>query len=151
LGPHSARAARFPCGVRSRCAGAQRKSDVYIEALQAYLDHLNPGGLVAITRWLGNPPRDTVKLFATAIAALQAGFGSSPGESDPGERLVLLHGWNTATLLVKNSRFTRDQIAALRNFAAERQFDLAWYPGMESDEANRYNRLAKPTSGRRNS
>jgi len=39
-----------------------------IEALQAYLDHLSPGGLVAITRWLGNPPRDTVKLFVTAIA-----------------------------------------------------------------------------------
>ena len=129
-------------------AGVQALSEspMYtIEALQAYLDHLNPGGLVAITRWLGNPPRDTVKLFATAIAALQAGFGSSPGETDPGKRLVLLHGWNTATLLVKNSRFTRDQIAALRNFAAERQLDLAWYPGMEGDEANRYNRLAKPT------
>ena len=129
-------------------AGVQALSEspMYtIEALQAYLDHLNPGGLLAITRWLGNPPRDTVKLFATAIAALQVGFGSSPGETDPGKRLVLLHGWNTATLLVKNSRFTRDQIAALRNFAAERQFDLAWYPGMEGDEANRYNRLAKPT------
>src|SRR5215472_12567804 len=129
-------------------AGVQALSEspIYaIEALRAYLDHLNPGGLVAITRWLGNPPRDTVKLFATAIAALEAGFGSSPGETDPGERLVLLHAWNTASLLVKNSRFTRDQIAALRNFAAERQFDLAWYPGIKGDEANRYNRLAKPS------
>ena len=100
-------------------AGVQALSEspMYtIEALQAYLDHLSPGGLVAITRWLGDPPRDTVKLFATAIAALESGFGSSPGETDPGERLVLLHGWNTATLLMKNSRFTRDQIAALRNF-----------------------------------
>jgi len=28
---------------------------------------------------------------------------------------------------------------------SERQFDLAWYPGVTGDEVNRYNRLAKPT------
>jgi hypothetical protein len=129
-------------------AGVQALSEspIYtIEALQAYLEHLNPGGFVAVTHWLGNPPRDTVKLFATAIAALEANVWTSPGETDAGEWLVLLHGWNTATLLVKNGHFTRDEIAALRSFAAERQFDVAWYPGMRGDEANRYNRLAKPT------
>jgi hypothetical protein len=129
-------------------AGVQALSEspIYtIEALQAYLDHLNPGGLVAITRWLGHPPRDTVKLFATAIAALETGVGTGSGGTDPGDRLVLLHGWNTATLLLKNGRFTHDEITSLRSFAAERQFDLAWYPGMAGDEANHYNRLAKPT------
>ena len=129
-------------------AGVQALSEspIYtIEALQAYLGHLNPGGLVAITRWLGHPPRDTVKLFATAIAALETGVGTGSGGTDPGDRLVLLHGWNTATLLLKNGRFTHDEIASLRSFAAERQFDLAWYPGMPGDEANHYNRLAKPT------
>jgi len=129
-------------------AGVQALSEspIYtIEALQAYLDHLNPGGLVAITRWLGNPPRDTIKLFATAIAALEAHVATGPGATDPGERLVLLHGWNTSTLLLKNGPFTEAEIAALHSFAAERQFDLAWYPGMRGDEANRYNRLAKPT------
>jgi hypothetical protein len=129
-------------------AGVQAlgESPIYtIEALQAYLDHLTPGGLVAITRWLGNPPRDTVKLFATAIAALEADVGTSPGSAGPGERLVLLHGWNTATLLLKNGPFTEAEVAALHSFAAARQFDLAWYPRMRGDEANRYNRLAKPT------
>ena len=129
-------------------AGVQALSEspIYtIEALQAYLDHLNPGGLVAITRWLGNPPRDTIKLFATAIAALEAQVATGPGATDPGERLVLLHGWNTSTLLLKNGPFTEAEIAALHSFAAERQFDLAWYPGMRGDEANRYNRLTKPT------
>ena len=129
-------------------AGVQALSEspIYtVEALRAYLDHLTPGGLVAITRWLGNPPRDTLKLLATAIAALEARTETSLGETDPGKRLVLLHGWNTATLMVKNGPFTRDEIAVLRSFAAERQFDLAWYPGIGGDEANRYNRLAKPT------
>jgi len=129
-------------------AGVQALSEspIYtIEALRAYLDHLTSGGLVAITRWLGNPPRDAFKLLATATAALETDVVPGPSEINPGERLVLLHGWNTATLLVKNGRFTRDEIAALHSFAAERQFDLAWYPGMRGDEANRYNGLAKPS------
>jgi hypothetical protein len=120
---------------------ALNESSIYtIEAFQAYLRHLAPGGMLAITGWLGNPPRDTLKLLATAIAALEAG-----GETRPGERLALLHSWNTATLLVKNGTFTRDELAALGSFAAERQFDLAWYPGIVSGQANRYNRMAKPT------
>jgi spermidine synthase len=160
---HIAEARSFVAGSRRRwdlielalldsyaasAAGLQALSEspIYtIEALRAYLDHLNPGGLVAITRWLGNPPRDVIKLLATAIAALEADAGTSPGETDPAERLALLHGWNTATLLVKKGRFTRAEIAALRRFAAERQFDVAWHPGIRGDDANRYNRLAKPT------
>ena len=124
-------------------AGVQALSEspIYtIEAIQAYLDHLAPGGMLAITRWLGNPPRDTLKLFATAIQALQIG-----GVTDPGEHLVLLHSWNTATLLVKNDPFSREEILVLRNFTTERQFDPAWFAGMRGDEANRYNRMAKPT------
>jgi len=129
-------------------AGVQALSEspIYtVEALQAYLDRLNPGGLIAITRWLGNPPRDMLKLFATAVVALETHAATSAGEADAGERLVLLHGWNTATLFVKNGHFAHEEIAALRNFAAERQFDLAWYPGLRADEANRYHRMAKPT------
>ena len=56
-------------------AGVQalRESPIYtIEAVSAYLDHLAPGGMLAITRWLGRPPRETLKLFATAISALEA-------------------------------------------------------------------------------
>src|SRR5207244_2019159 len=75
---------------------ALRESPIYtVEAVRAYLDHLAPGGMLAITRWLDNPPRETLKLFATAIAALEA-----EGETLPARRLVLLNGWSTATLLV---------------------------------------------------
>ena len=43
---------------------------------------------------------------------------------------MLLHGWNTSTLLLKNGPFTEAEIADLHSFAAERQFDLAWYPSI---------------------
>jgi len=125
---------------------ALNESPIYtIEALESYLDHLSPGGMVAIIRWLGNPPRDTLKLLATAIAAVEARAVSNPRDLGASERLVVLHSWDTAMLLMKNDRFTRDEIVALRGFTAERQFDLDWYPGIAGDEANRFHRLANPT------
>jgi len=110
-----------------------------VEALQAYLDRLNPGGLLCITRWVDLPPRDGVKLFATAVTALEA-----RNVEDPGSRLAWVRGWNSVTLIVKNGELTGKQIGALREFAGSRQFDVAYYPGMSRDEANRYNILSAP-------
>ncbi|MDS4020773.1 MAG: SAM-dependent methyltransferase [Candidatus Competibacter sp.] len=110
-----------------------------VEALRTYLDHLRPGGLLAITRWVTLPPRDALKLFATAVAALEA-----QGVPEPGARLVMIRGWKTATLLVKNGPFTPAEIAAVRAFCAARAFDPVWYPGMTPDVANRHNVLDRP-------
>src|SRR3989338_7624776 len=111
-----------------------------VEALQAYLSRLTPDGMLAFTRWLTLPPRDALKLFATAVAALERS-----GVPNPSSRLVMIRGWKTVTLLVKNSAFTANEIAALKEFSRTRSFDLAWYPGMRADEANRYNLLAQPS------
>ena len=51
-------------------AGVHSLSESYlytVEALREFLGHLRPGGLLAITRWLRVPPRDSLKLFATAL------------------------------------------------------------------------------------
>jgi spermidine synthase len=127
-------------GVAS--AGLYGLSESYlytVEALQTYLDRLAPGGVLSITRWLTLPPRDSLKLFATAIAALE-----ETGVPDPASRLVMIRGWKTVTLLVKNSDFSPDEIAAIKEFGRTRSFDLAYYPGMRAEEANRYNMLAQP-------
>ena len=110
-----------------------------VEALQSYLDRLNPGGLVGITRWIDLPPRDGIKLFATAVSALKA-----RGVTDPGRQLAWIRGWNSNTLMVKNGALTGEQIDALRAFADDRLFDLAYYPGMLRSDANRHNILAEP-------
>ncbi|RPH97217.1 MAG: SAM-dependent methyltransferase, partial [Lysobacterales bacterium] len=123
-------------------AGAQALSESYlytVEAFGRYLERLEPGGLLAITRWLKIPPRDNLKLAATAIEALRRA-----GVADPGRRMVMIRGWNTATLLVRNGEFSEQDIAAVRAFAREHSFDTAWYPGMPAGEANRYNRLERP-------
>lgn len=109
-----------------------------VEALQTNLSRLTPGGMLAVTRWLTLPPRDALKLFETAVSALE-----HSGVTNPAARLVMIRGWKTVTLLVKNSDFTAGEIAAIKEFSRTRSFDLAYYPGMRADEANRYNLLAQ--------
>jgi len=110
-----------------------------VEALRSYLRVLSPGGFVAITRWIKLPPRDTLKIFATAAEAL-----ASSGIASPGNHLVLIRGLQTSTLLMKNRPLTPAEIALTREFCAARAFDLAWYPGMPDSEANRFNVLSSP-------
>jgi spermidine synthase len=119
---------------------ALAESHLYtVEALRTYLRRLRPGGILAVSRWLKLPPRDSLKLFATALAALTA-----EGAADPARHLVLVRSWNTTTLLVGNAPFADRDIAAIRTFAADRAFDLAYYPGMRRAEANRHNILTEP-------
>jgi spermidine synthase len=123
-------------------AGLYALSESYlytVEALQDDLGHLQPGGLLAITRWVSLPPRDALKLFAAAVVALERS-----GVADPASRLALVRSWRTSTLLIKNGALSSQDIAAIKAFCAARSFDVAFYPGMRSEEANRYNVVAPP-------
>ncbi len=123
-------------------AGLYALSENYlytIEALHDDLRHLREGGLLAITRWVTLPPRDALKLFGAAVAALQRS-----GVADPGSRLAMVRSWQTNTLLVKNGAFDAADIGAIKAFCAERSFDVAFYAGMRAQEANRYNVVERP-------
>jgi SAM-dependent methyltransferase len=123
-------------------AGLYALSENYlytVEALEDQLRHLRPGGLLAITRWVTLPPRDALKLFAAAAAALERS-----GIADPGSRLALIRSWKTSTLLVRNGAFGSADLAAIKAFCVERSFDVAFYPGMKAEEANRYNVVEAP-------
>ncbi len=110
-----------------------------VEAFRDYHARLNPGGLLAVTGTLESPPRSAPRLFATAVAALE-----QAGIAEPGRRLVLIRGWRSFTLLLRNGEFGPQDIAAIREFTEARSFDLAYYPDMPAELANRYNRLPEP-------
>ena len=132
---------QIPLGASwgAAAAGAAQGHGLTVEALSAYLEALEPGGLLSATLWIKLPPRDAVKLFATAAEALEA-----IGAEAPGEHLALIRGWSTATLVAGRDPLTPSQVAALRAFAEARSFDLAWLPGMAASEANRFNVLERP-------
>jgi len=126
-------------GAASAGLPALNESYLYtVEAIENFLTRLAPGGLVAITRWIKLPPRDSIKLLATAAQALRRS-----GVADPGRQLVLIRGWKTSTLLIKNGIFSDSEIAAVKRFSDARSFDLAYIPGITPGEANRYNLLER--------
>ena len=110
-----------------------------VEALRSYLDHLTRGGVLSITRWLKMPPRDNIKLFATAVEALE----SFP-ELKLGQHIIQLRGWKTCTTLIKRTPFERAEIDAIVEFCRNRSFDLCYFPGIASDIVNHYNVLERP-------
>jgi hypothetical protein len=123
-------------------AGLYALSENYlytVEAFSQYLQRLEPGGILSITRWIKMPPRDGLKIFSTVIEALEQG-----GITDPGRHLAMIRSWNTSTLLVKNEPFTSSDIDKFKAFSRERWFDLAYYPGITRVEVNRYNQMQEP-------
>jgi spermidine synthase len=123
-------------------SGIQALNENYlytVEAVKRYLGLLEPGGMLAITRWLRVPPRDSLKLAATVIEALQ-----QRGADAPGMHLAMVRSWNTFTLLVRNGVFSQEETHAIAAFADERFFDTVHYPSMPANRANRFNRLERP-------
>jgi hypothetical protein len=125
-------------GASSSGLHALNESYLYTcEAIDLYLSRLQPGGYLALTRWVSLPPRDSLKLFNTVVSSLR---GS--GIEEISGRLLLIRSWQTSTLLVKNGLWTEAELEKLKAFARQRSFDLAWYPGISESEVNRYNKLA---------
>ena len=128
--------------VSASAAGTHALSESYLYTLEAFTDlyqHLTPGGIISITRWLKTPPRDMIRLFGTAVVALEQSDGAVPAQ-----QLAMIRGWRTGTLLIKKGAFNAADRAAVQNFCRERSFDLAYYPQMPEVEANRYNQLMEP-------
>ncbi|TFG49962.1 MAG: SAM-dependent methyltransferase [Candidatus Brocadiia bacterium] len=116
---------------------ALNESHLYtVEAISRALDRLRQGGLLCITRMIKEPPRDSIKMFATIVQALQ-----SRGVAEPGRCVFMIRGLSTATIAVSPNPLSDTQIAEARDFASKRMFDLVHAPGIRPDEVNRFNVL----------
>lgn len=115
-------------------AGAYALTENFIytrQALEQYLDHLKPDGIVDITRPLLRPPRETLKLAVTWVQVL-----SERGEAHPESHIVILAGQGQGSFfgvpwgltMVKKSPFTESEVATIEAWANERQFQVAYAP-----------------------
>ena len=123
-------------------AGLYAMSESYlytVEAIKEYMRHVGPGGYLALTRWIKMPPRDEVKLLATVITALKQN-----SSAEPGRQMLMIRGWQTSTLLVKNGMVSTEEIQRLNRFCDERGFDPVYYPGLNEADANRFNIQRQP-------
>ncbi|MDR7135559.1 hypothetical protein J2X06_002768 [Lysobacter niastensis] len=124
-------------------AGVQAASEQYaltVEAMRDYLHKLTPDGMVVVTRWNKQPPRDELKLFATAIEALRA-----EGVRQPGSHLAAIRNWDASTWVIARQPLSEQALAALRIFIDEQGFDPVHVPGYRMPAADRFHVLEPPT------
>jgi len=122
-------------------AGAYSLSENYhytVEAFAEYYQHLAPGGILSVTRWIQVPPSEGIRLMPLATAALK-----ELGITDPEQHIAAIRSFQTITLLVKESPFNRQDIATIKDFCDKLGFDVVYFPGIDAADLNRYNVLPR--------
>ncbi len=131
---------QFPLNMAGQRAALRPSFQLTKEGLKACLLHLRPGGLAAITQWAQLPPRDSLRLFLTALILLE-----DLGIERPGEHMALIRSWRTTTLLIRRDPFGSSDLRKIRDFCSRLAFDLVHIPGMQPENVNYYNRLRVPS------
>jgi SAM-dependent methyltransferase len=119
-----------------------------LEAFQDYFRHLTDDGILTFSRWyVPQAPGETLRLVGLGLAAWQRMGVDHPErnlmvvanvKSDWAEREPL------ATMLLKRSTFTAEEIATMQKVAADLGFEVLYAPGMA--EGNEIVRLAVASS-----
>jgi len=96
-----------------------------VDAIEDYLEHLKPGGILSMTRYLDWD--EVLRLTNTMIEELQEdGVANIPG------RLVVIaepkKGFHRATVLLKNGIFTEDEVATLKALRATNHSTIVHAP-----------------------
>ncbi len=95
-------------------AFALTENNLYtVDAFREYIRHLDPDGMLSITRWEFENPREALRLISLGVEALR-----EEGVSKPETHFIvfgdgaLSHFGTRATMLLKRSAFTAAEIAA---------------------------------------
>lgn len=109
------------------------------ETFAALLEHLQPGGILVLTRWLQSPPTESLRALATLSAALR-----TVGIDEPRDQLVAFRSLRTMTFLVSLDPWLAADLDTLRSFVSDRGYDMVWAPDIDAGETNRHARLPQP-------
>jgi hypothetical protein len=114
-------------------AFALTENNLYtVEAFQEYLDHLEPGGVLNVSRPNREGINEALRATVLAMEALRR-----EGVSDPERNVVVLLGRYTSpfntfaygTVLAKKEPFTAAELAEVKRLAAARSEGVAFAPG----------------------
>jgi len=95
-----------------------------VEAMLDYLSHLQRGGLVSISRFLTEPPGESIRLMAVALEAV-----ARTGSFDPAAHVAVIGCRNVATLLVGRDPLSAEDLVRIRSLAERFRFRIVRLPG----------------------
>ena len=108
-----------------------------LEAWRTFLDRVEPGGVLTVSRWA---TIETSRMVALAVAALL-----ERGVTAPREHLALLGAGLVKTLIVGRDPLTAGDAATLRRVADEKGFTVVALPDMHAADPDLESVLAAPS------
>ena len=107
-----------------------------VEAFDDYVDHLDDDGVLTITRWVS----DGLRLVSLAQAACEKrGW-------DPRTRIAVVQQNDVATVMLKRSPLTDEDVARLRRDADALDFRVLYAPAAPGQPVSSGRRQAKPVA-----
>jgi predicted membrane-bound spermidine synthase len=112
-------------------AFALSENNLYtVEAFREYLSHLSDGGVLALTRWGFEPPRESLRLVSLAVEALKELGERAPAQHVMAVREGSVVGWGARdTVVFSRQPFTAADIAQARGDIAEARMTAVYLPG----------------------
>ncbi len=120
-------------------AFALSENNLYtVEAFQEYLRHLTPEGVLSITRWEFETPREALRLVSLGLEALRR-----EGATAPASHFVIVADnalnsmGTTATFLMKRTPFSSEEVGRVRDLVATggKTMNIVAAPGVQLDNA----------------
>lgn len=96
-----------------------------VDAWRIFYHHLKPGGLITFSRWYSGA--QTHRLFAVAWAMLL-----DQGVENPERNIALLSADRISTIVVSNQPLSEEDLAKIRTFAHEMDFQVLFLPGEQT-------------------
>ena len=102
------------------------------DAMRDYLSHLTDGGLIAVTRWGFDPPRESLRLVSLAMQALM-----ELGERQPWRHVMVVRSEAERirevgaldTIVISRKPFSPDDLARAFIEVKEARYELLYRPG----------------------
>jgi spermidine synthase len=101
-----------------------------VEAFVDYLNHLNPDGILTMSRWFFEEPRETLRLVSLGLASLE-----ELGIKNPGQHIIVVRSKSDkrnphplATVMMKRSPFTEQETKEIERVAESLDFEVIYTP-----------------------
>ncbi len=114
------------------------------DAFVDYLEHLKPEGVLSMTRWYGRPPIEFLRLAGLGREALSR---LGVGEAEHPQHFYVVADNRMATMLLKRTPYTPDEVAKLDAEAASTGLHVLYRPmGMAGLDPSLAQYLATPAA-----
>ena len=105
-----------------------------MEAFVKMINHLSPEGMISVSTWLDYPPRTSLKIAATLVAAAE-----KTGIDNPNAHMAAIRSWGTVTFVLKKQTVTQEETAKIREFCQKMSFDPLLLPDLREGERQQFN------------